>query len=100
MVTSAPTACLLCQHPATITDWSPLTSWLAIEGCRCGSFFVWTALWDLRLRYLSDIERKHLSERIRLSGARGDVWISTADGVTQGPIVISGTRPTIGASGG
>jgi hypothetical protein len=64
------TVCVLCRHPVTITDWEPIATWLAVEGCPCGDFLVWTPLWGGRLATLPDMERQDLLARIQAARAR------------------------------
>jgi hypothetical protein len=86
--------CPLCREPADVTDWGPVAQWLAVEGCQCGGFLVWTPVWDRCLTYVSDIERKDLSERIRAVRARGsEAWVGPTDGQVTGPLGISKSRP-------
>ena len=87
-------ACVLCGGAATVTDWAPVATWLAVEGCQCGGFLVWTPVWDSRLTDMSDMERQDLSERIRAARARGsEAWVGSTDGQVTGPLVISQSGP-------
>jgi len=87
-------ACVLCGGSATVTDWAPVAAWLAVEGCQCGGFLVWTPVWDSRLTDMSDMERRDLSERIRAARACGsEAWVGPTDGQVTGPLVISQSRP-------
>jgi hypothetical protein len=40
MVSAARGVCGVCANPATVTDWTPLHAWIAVEGCPCGGFFI------------------------------------------------------------
>jgi hypothetical protein len=73
-------ACFLCGHLATITDWEPVAGWLAVEGCQCVGFLVWTPLWGARLATLADMERKDLLARVQAARASGhEAWVTTKD---------------------
>lgn len=87
--------CALCREPADVTDWEPVASWLAVEGCQCGGFLVWTPLWTIRLPTLPDLERKRLAQRVQAArGQRAEAWLTTADGQVDGPLVVAHARPT------
>jgi hypothetical protein len=81
----------LCDHPATIADWGTQRSpWLAVDGCPCGGFFVWKALWARRLREMPGPERRELAGRIRACRANGiEAWVATTDLSITAPLVIS-----------
>ena len=95
MVTTATGSCALCTSAATITDWQPLQSWLAIEGCPCGDYFIEKGLWDGRLRAMPQSDRETLGARIRAWRWTGrEAWVSTVDG-TVARLVISPERPAL-----
>ena len=64
MVTAALGLCALCATAATVTDWTPIQSWVAVEGCLCGGFFRQHDLWD----------RVHVAPRF----ASRSMWCRTA----------------------
>jgi hypothetical protein len=91
---SAAGVCAFCAKPATVTDWGPHLPWLAVEGCACWGFFVWTGLLAARLPSLSPDERGDLSRGIRKFRAMGhEVWVTTTTGAATGPLVIRTERP-------
>jgi hypothetical protein len=86
--------CPVCGHPALLTDWRPTLSWMAVERCFCGGFFVWTALLQGRLDTLDAAARSGLSDRIRAHrAAASEAWCTTSDGTVSGPLVIRSERP-------
>ena len=95
MVTGATESCPLCSHVVTIADWSSLPDWLTIEGCPCGGFFLWKAVFEFRLPHMSDVERQNLAFRVRsLRVKNREAWVSTADRTVNGPLVVESDRPT------
>jgi hypothetical protein len=86
--------CPLCRGPAIVTDWRPGADWVAVEGCPCGGFFVLARVVEQRLPSLSMVDRPGLVRRIRAYRAAGrEVWLTTADGDVEGPLVIRTARP-------
>jgi hypothetical protein len=86
--------CPVCRQRATLTDWRPSVDWMAIEGCACNGFFVWTGLLDSRLPALTTADRLSLSLRIReVRGSGHEAWCTTADGAGTGPLVVRTERP-------
>jgi len=72
---------VLCGGSATVTDWAPVATWLAVEGCQCGGSLVWTPLWNGRLATVSDRERKDVMARVRAARRSGaEAWLTTSDG--------------------
>jgi hypothetical protein len=87
-------ACPLCGEPAAMPDSRPNIPWIAVDGCGCGGFLVWTALLDARVPRLTGDEREALSSRIRILRKRGvEAWLATRDGTPGGEIVIRDERP-------
>jgi hypothetical protein len=87
-------ACPLCAHPATITDWRPGAEWIAVEDCPCAGFFVWAPLLAERVRRLTGRQRQHHAHSIRAFRAIGhEAWLTTFDGTVTGPLVIRTERP-------
>src|SRR5262245_4183457 len=88
-------SCPVCNGSATLINWWPTLDWLAVEGCGCQGFFVWTPLLDDgRLARLSLDDRATLSQRIRAKHAtRSDVWLSTRDGTVKGALILRDERP-------
>jgi hypothetical protein len=83
--------CPLCREPADVTDWGPVAQWLAVEGCQCGGFLVWTPLWNGRLARLPDMERKDLLTRVQAARACGhEAWVTTR---IDGRLVVETDRP-------
>jgi hypothetical protein len=80
----------------TIVDWRPLHDWLAVEGCRCGGFFIWSRVWTWRLPVLPPSKREAWAARVRTSRVGGrEVYLSTADGTITGAITIFPKRPIV-----
>src|SRR5262245_1805426 len=88
-------ACPVCGERATLTDWRSQFEWIAVEGCPCRGFFVWTPLLDAgRLLPLSREDRGILSQRIRaLRATQSNVWLSTRDGTVLGALTIGDEPP-------
>jgi hypothetical protein len=98
MVTSASSVCGVCSNSATVVDWMPVQGWLTVEGCPCGGFFIWRALWDWRLSGMVKTECEELASRIREWRSSGrEAWIATRDGTLMGPLVVFPERPVIAA---
>jgi hypothetical protein len=88
------TPCPVCGEPAFVLDWRPSVPWLAIEGCACDAFFVWTALLDSRLPTLSREDLGTLSVRIRSVRKTGtEAWLTTRDGALGGTLIIRDAQP-------
>jgi hypothetical protein len=93
MVTTATEFCALCRHVVTIAD-GPFLDWLIIEGCPCGGYFVWKAVWEFRLPHMTDVERQNLTFRVRSPRVKNrEAWIYTADGTVYSPLVVESERP-------
>jgi len=89
------TRCPVCDQPATLIDGDPTGDWCRVGGCRCEGFFVATDCLEWRLPRLSPDERVELSMTIQGFGAMGrDAWLSTADGIMSGRLVIRTKRPS------
>ena len=83
----------MCGQPAMVMDWWPRAAWIVVEECSCDGFFVWTELVERRLSRLSP-ECRHLGGLVRDFRARGhEVWLTTADGTLDGPLVVRTARP-------
>jgi hypothetical protein len=75
-------------------DWQPSAPWLAIEGCPCNGFFLWTGLTKKRLTQLTPEMRHTLSLRIiGVRAAGSEAWCTTEDGTETGPLVVRAVRP-------
>jgi hypothetical protein len=86
--------CPVCGHPATVTDWRPSVSWIAVEECSCNGFFVWAGAFEKRLPRLTAVDRLDLAQRIRTFRAMGhEAWCTTTDGTVDGPLVVRTERP-------
>ena len=86
--------CPVCGDRAVLTDWRPRLHWIAVEDCRCSSFFVWTALVETRLRDLRPEDRTTLSLRISgLRATQSEAWLTTRDGTVMGALIIRSERP-------
>jgi hypothetical protein len=95
MATIPNSICVVCQHPATLSDWPPLATWLVVDGCLCDGFYVWKPLWEFRLPLLPDAERRELGTRIREVRAHGtQVWLTTTNGRVRGSLILSAERPS------
>ena len=93
-MTSALGICGVCTQSASVVDWGPLEGWLAVEGCPCGGFFIWKALWEGRLPGMATTECQELASRIReWRRAVYEVWISTIDRTLHGRLFLSSARP-------
>jgi hypothetical protein len=89
------TACPLCVHSATMTDWRPGAEWIAVEDCPCAGFFVWAPLLTERVRRLAARNRQDLAHRIRAFRAMGhEAWLTTLDGTLTGALVVRTARPS------
>jgi predicted nucleic acid-binding Zn ribbon protein len=87
-------ACPFCGRAATVTDWRPSVPWLAVEGCPCEGFFLWTGLTQGRLTKLSRDARGRVALQIRGIRASGrEAWCTTDDGTPAGSLVVRGERP-------
>jgi hypothetical protein len=94
MVATATAACLICADSATITDWTPIQAWLAVEGCSCGGFFIGKTLWEERFPRMAKMKCQELAARIREWRAAGyEVWISTEDSTGSGSLIFSSVMP-------
>jgi hypothetical protein len=77
-----------------ILDWRPRVPWASVEDCRCDAFFVWTVLLDGRLANATTLELARLHTRIlELRTIHREAWLYTADGTSQGPLVVHTVRP-------
>ena len=70
--------CPICGVTATLTDWRPQIEWMAVEGCPCGGFLLWTSLLDDgQLARLTAEDRDVLSQRLRQHRATGsEAWLT------------------------
>ena len=87
--------CPVCGVTATLTDWRPHIEWMAIEGCPCSGFFVWTPLLEAgRLARLTVEDRDALSQGLRQLRATGsEAWLSARYGTVKGALIICELRP-------
>jgi hypothetical protein len=94
--TRALSACPLCVHAATITDWRPQADWIVVEDCPCQGFFVWAPLLTERVRHLPARDRQDAANRIRAFRAMGhEAWIVTTDRTVKGPLVVRTEQPDL-----
>jgi hypothetical protein len=82
--------CPLCREKARVVDWSPPTPWIAVDGCRCGAYFVWTRLWYDRFPGLAEAERAGLQDHVQAMNS--EAWITTTDGRPTGAFRVHHTR--------
>jgi hypothetical protein len=77
-----------------MVDWRPTLSWLVIEDCSCGGFFVAADALEWRLPRLTTAARAELSSTIQGFRAMDrEAWLTTADGGISGRLVIHTERP-------
>jgi hypothetical protein len=87
-------SCPVCRQPATVVDSRPSASWLVVEGCPCGGFFVAAEILEWRLPRLTTAGRMELSATIQGFRAMGrEAWLMTADEGISGRLVIRIERP-------
>jgi hypothetical protein len=93
--TAAPSTCPFCSAPATVTDWRPVSEWMAVEGCACDGYFLWVPVLE-RVRALPPRDRQGFVRRIRDFRKSGhEAWLATTNSLATGPLVIrTSQRPT------
>jgi hypothetical protein len=84
----------MCDQLATLTDWRPWMTWILVESCARGGFFIEPGRVQGRVADLSESDRRDLALRIRTFRAVGhEAWCTTTDGTEQGPLVVRTERP-------